>query len=132
MKCDEVRAVLNAYADDELPAAQRRQIDEHISSCVDCSEHYRELTRLGDVIKAGKVRDSAPKHLAQRVSDNLNENQSSTFTWYGGLARLAYNLPTLLLGVVIGWMAVAHFTAREIEADLSQSLASSHILTTGY
>lgn len=127
MKCDEVRAVLNAYADDELPAAQRQQVDEHISSCVDCSEHYRELTRLSDAIKSGKIRDSAPGHLAQRVSDALDKKENNTITWSGGLSGLAYSFPALLLGVAIGWATVTHFTSREIEADFSPSLASAHI-----
>ncbi len=127
MTCDKVNALLSGYVDSELTAAQAQQIEEHIRSCADCDANYRELTRLKNVIEAVAIRTSAPPHLAQRVSAGLKENDRHHASWSGGLVKLAYSLPALLLGLVIGWATLSPFNAGTRGDELPQLLASAHI-----
>ncbi len=47
--CREVVTLLSDYLDDELPHAEKRSIDMHLTTCVDCRNYmntYRETVRI--------------------------------------------------------------------------------------
>lgn len=127
MNCDEIHTYLSAYIDKELSSDQARQVDEHVRSCTDCSAEYGELTRLRNTIKSSRIYASAPTHLKKQVSHDLAGAGNTNISRQAVPAKLAYSLPSLLLGAVIGWVTVSYFGAREIGDDLLQSLTSAHI-----
>ncbi len=127
MKCDEVRSTLNAHVDGELPHAKAKQMDQHLRCCEECSKDYRELDRLVGAIRSGESRYAPPRHLVRRVSDALIEEEDRNIPWPRHPAGLAYGVPALLLGLIIGWAVMAHLDTRQREEGLIQSLASAHV-----
>jgi anti-sigma factor RsiW len=128
MKCDEVKAVLNAYVDKELSSVEMQTVDEHLLSCVDCNNDYRELTELRAVINSGKIRVSAPEYLKKRVSDGLKKDVEGTSSWFGILhTKLAYGIPALLFGLVIGGAAMQYLNAWQFRGNQLDAIVSAHI-----
>ncbi|MDD5702775.1 MAG: zf-HC2 domain-containing protein [Dehalococcoidales bacterium] len=59
MKCRDLKALLSAYADDELSRTQKEFIEEHLAGCADCRatlENYRDVNR-----KVGSLREIPAK-----------------------------------------------------------------------
>lgn len=127
MKCNEVNAALNAYVDGELSSAQMQQVDEHLRSCANCSEEYRDLNDFKNTINYSEIYDSAPAHLKEQVSTSLKEIENSNFSGLGFPAVFAYSIPALLLGLVIGWAAMSQFDTEDTGDNLLESLTSAHI-----
>jgi len=127
MKCDKVQVALNAYVDKELSSVQVQEIEAHLHSCANCGDSYRELTQLKAAIKSSNIRDSAPTHLRKRVSDTIREHKQEPHRRFGNLTWLAYSFPALVLGMAIGWAAVSHLNALQIQDIQTQSLVSAHV-----
>lgn len=47
--------------------------------------------------------------------------------WFGVPAKLAFGIPVLLIGVVIGWASVSTYHSQQAQDDLITALASAHI-----
>ncbi len=59
MTTDDFTDRLSEYLDDELSAAERRQIDAHLASCPECRSTLEALRAI--VSRASQLRDSAPE-----------------------------------------------------------------------
>jgi len=127
MKCDGVQAALSAYVDKELFSVQAQKIEEHLRSCADCSNSYRELSQLGNSIKSSNIRYAAPTHLRQCMLGGLRENTNKSYHWFRFLSALAYTFPALLVGLAIGWATTSHLNTQQIQGDQVRSLLSAHI-----
>ncbi len=46
MRCKEVRRLLSAYIDGEISPAKRREIEEHLSYCLECKKELLVLEKL--------------------------------------------------------------------------------------
>ncbi len=54
MSCQDYKDLMMAYLDDELDAEQRKEFEEHIASCRQCSaefEEFKELKKLTENVK---------------------------------------------------------------------------------
>ena len=60
MNCDELKELISAYTDDELPPAQRDFIAEHLSRCADCQAVFTDYKKTGDQMSALRVTQLSP------------------------------------------------------------------------
>ena len=73
MNCREFLDFLMAYLDDELPAAQRAALDDHLGDCPSCVTYldtYRETVRLGRDVCAdpeAPMPDNVPDDLVRAI-----------------------------------------------------------------
>ena len=74
MRCWRARGRISAYLDDELPAAGRRAVEEHLAGCPTCPPLYASLVglqhTLGDLRDPDKV---VPDEIAARIAASLEE-----------------------------------------------------------
>ncbi|NPU84510.1 MAG: DUF2275 domain-containing protein [Syntrophaceae bacterium] len=72
MTCKEIEDRLSAFLDDALPPEERRQIEEHLSSCASCSRAVEDLRKT-----VGLVRDleevEPPPWLKQKIMTRVRE-----------------------------------------------------------
>jgi anti-sigma factor RsiW len=66
--CREAVALMAAYLDDALPAADRARLEDHLHGCPHCSEYLAQLRVVIDV--SGEV---APDDLDDEALDELVE-----------------------------------------------------------
>lgn len=52
MNCEEVRDLLGALVDDELPEWEYDTVQQHVQQCADCSQELAQLTDLRQQLKA--------------------------------------------------------------------------------
>jgi anti-sigma factor RsiW len=71
MRCADCRDAINAYVDDELTADERRDIQEHLESCIDCRREHEVLVTTTRTLKEGLVRHRAPDVLKARIRSAL-------------------------------------------------------------
>lgn len=67
---------LSAYLDAELSAADRRQLEAHLSGCADCSTALAELETLRGRIATEADRHTAPEQLRRRIHAALRAEPS--------------------------------------------------------
>ena len=75
--CDQVLNEIELYLDDELDAAQRREIEEHLAGCGDCLSHKEFQEGLQAVIRRKCGTDSVPTDLLDRIRGRLEAEASS-------------------------------------------------------
>lgn len=69
-RCQVLDDLISAYLDDELSAARRRAIEEHIAGCRDCQETERDLQKVAGLV-AGVVPILPSPGWAQGVLDQI-------------------------------------------------------------
>jgi anti-sigma factor RsiW len=70
--CEEVLAELSNYVDDELTAALRQQLEEHLVHCRTCSAVYDSTRKTLRI-----VTDSGAFELSEEVSARIANNIST-------------------------------------------------------
>jgi len=94
MTCEETRLLLDAYHDDELPEAERRQVAQHLQVCHSCSGRLAELERLRLDLRALGPHP-VPSELGDRVRSALaalepaNPLPSARWAWARYVAAAA-------------------------------------------
>jgi mycothiol system anti-sigma-R factor len=82
-ECREALNRLYHYLDGELTESRRRQIKEHLDSCMPCLEAFDFEAELKLLI-ARRCRDEVPVHLRLRVIQALTEAGHEGMTGQGG------------------------------------------------
>lgn len=72
MECRDVRERLDAYADAEVPSAERQTIEDHLRSCGPCGSALDHLRKLGRVLGGASV-PGVPEGFAGRVMARAKE-----------------------------------------------------------
>jgi len=67
MTCDTCRELLNARIDDELPAAEVADVDQHLASCATCTAEYRLIAQTHRTLSEAHLRYTAPDLLKARI-----------------------------------------------------------------
>ena len=113
MRTKHVTQTFERYLDDQLPASEKRLIEEHLSLCPTCARHFfharRLRTELGPVMQAALGRPRLPAALRRRVHQHLNDSPKSRLprlNW-AGPGRILNGLGTL---AVLAVLALAAFT----------------------
>jgi anti-sigma factor RsiW len=129
MDCDRVRALLDAYVDDELDLATSLEVERHIDECAGCAERLQNRRTLKQALQADALYFRAPDTLRQRVlltpaptprrtrwTDRLRQN-----VWISMAAAL-------ILGVLLSTALFQTPLLRgNPSSDLAQEVVDSHI-----
>ncbi len=97
-----VEARLSDYVDNQLPSAERTQLEQHLSGCAQCRSSLESLRWTISLVKQAPVP-------ALKRSFTLAVTPKSQPTFAFGFARLATVLATLLLIAVFGVDAITQF-----------------------
>jgi anti-sigma factor (TIGR02949 family) len=102
MQCEEVRARLDMYVDDELAEAERGLLRDHLTGCGECGPEAAALERLRDGIRRSAPDYRAPEALRSQIRFALRQEAGasapSRLRASGWLAQAA----SLLLAVAVG------------------------------
>lgn len=91
MKCRQAKKLLSPYIDDELSAAERTALEEHLESCVACRLELGELEKISLGLKEIYQQVEVPPGLVDSVMlrlRKLEEDQSSLPLGYNLVVRL--------------------------------------------
>jgi hypothetical protein len=113
MNCDNVRQMLSAFHDGELPAPANHDVEQHLSTCVECRQKLESMARIGQVartlIDPGPSVDLWPQIVAQ-MSDVARSRNDGKRGWLTNrlmaVAALAVGVMLIVgIGVWQGWFS---------------------------
>lgn len=119
MNCQELEALLHPYLDGELDAAQRRDVDAHLSGCPACQRQLQDFRTLSAALKSPELRYPAGDLLKQRLKFQLREAamRSDRPRW----PRFAAAAAVTLMALGIGW-GLQHHEAEEQEDAMVEAV----------
>lgn len=120
--------LLEAYLDEELDAAQHSAVEDHLASCVDCSDTYARLQRQKESIRRAAPYFTAPPQLRQSVRAALHAQQGEGTApphkeayW-----RWAAIAASILLAASVAWNIV-QLRPRPAEDRIAENIFADHI-----
>ena len=123
MKCDESRALLHPYVDDELDLVKTLDVETHLRDCNECAGVHRNLVTLQTSVRAAPYY-RAPAGLAARIRSNLPAPAAAaSFRWPVG--RIAAAAAVVLLAATT-WMSVL-WLGNSPEGLLASEVTSAHV-----
>ncbi|GGH88940.1 anti-sigma factor RsiW [Pullulanibacillus pueri] len=83
MACsDEMRKLIGRVLDEEASISERHELEEHIQTCSNCREHYKELLSTLHLIK-NIGEEPVPEFFTQKVMARLPERRvSPKMSWF--------------------------------------------------
>ena len=128
MNCDDTRALLNGYADDELDLVNNLQIELHLKDCQTCALEHKNLLAVKSAVADDAFYFRASSKLLDRLHTSLweisPEQTASTFwkwRWMPAHATSFAVVAILVLGVMF-------FRSNVTNDDLiAQEIVSAHI-----
>jgi hypothetical protein len=124
--------VLEAYLDGEIEEEERREVERHLETCIECRERLVEVTTLSRSVSAllaelepAPVQPPTWRELEERAAERLSEPEPRSWL-RPGLAWAA----SLFLAFSIGWWSggvwksASPSLSREV-ADLAEPVAAS-------
>ncbi|MBO0736672.1 MAG: anti-sigma factor [Alphaproteobacteria bacterium] len=127
MRCEEVRARLDAYIDRELPETERAVLREHLAGCAECGPEAAALERLRDGIRGSVPVYQAPAALRRQIRLALRrEAVASAPTAARAPGWLAY-AASLLLAVAVGSGGTFMLLGERQEDRIASELIDSHL-----
>ena len=133
MNCEDVEAVLDAYADGELSARDRTAVERHVGGCENCARNLARITALGR-----RVRDLGRYPLPDAVSENIaaivsrGPARQGSSGWRHGFmhaltpALVASHVVAALVGaiVVVAWL---HAETRDPGDSTRRGIVAAHV-----
>jgi hypothetical protein len=115
MTCERIDQSLALYSYDELSAAERDAVEEHIASCQRCHQTLAELRGLQSLLVEYRVPEPPPDLLVrnrQRLEEALDREQAGwramVRAWFGVAtahpARAMSAVTLVALGFSLGWL----------------------------
>jgi len=71
-QCDEIRAQVSFYLDDELQGSERATLEAHLSACETCRRLFDSERRFLDIIRGSRPLHIAPPELRASVESTLS------------------------------------------------------------
>ena len=113
-KCEAMQALISRMLDEDLDAAEQRELAEHLKTCPDCRTMYEAFSALSGALQNDLV--EAPESLRENVMAEIRREQirvKNRRPWRYALAVAA--MAALVIGV--------HFAAgNRMVVDLSKSV----------
>ena len=112
MDCSEVKELLSAYDDNELPSDMRNAVAVHLESCDECANEQEYFRRLSLMAKE-LVHPEPPVNIWQQLEEKLEVEyggQSERLTWSDWLSEKRKPLFGLCLAtaaalfIAVGWI----------------------------
>jgi hypothetical protein len=104
MDCPEVKELLSAYYDDELPSNQRIAVAEHLAGCGECARELEGFRRLS-ALAEGLTQPESPAHIWQQLDRQLDVESRTAHerpTFRQPAARLGLAAAAAIL-IAVGW-----------------------------
>lgn len=139
MECERALALMQAYLDDELDAAQAATMSDHLRSCTKCGAAFAELQALRAAIEWHGTRYRAPERLRERIRASLRHEQperrvlsSMPWAWINlGLASVASAGFAVTLALYLAQPTGTERLNEEIVSSHYRSLMSGHLADVG-
>ncbi|TFW35768.1 anti-sigma factor family protein [Massilia horti] len=139
MECEQALALMQAYVDDELDAAQAATMSDHLRRCASCGAAFAELQALRAAIEWHGTRYRAPERLRERIRASLQDEQpkrrvlsSMPWAWINlGLASVASAGFAVVLALYLAGPTSADRLNEEIVSSHYRSLMSGHLADVG-
>jgi anti-sigma factor RsiW len=128
MKCEEVRTLLDAFADDELDLVNHLQIEQHLKDCDACEQMHRNIVAVRSALADESMFYRAPAGLQDRIRTSAKQNDRQTPTAFGWNWRWIPSLAVAGLLVAVVATALVFFWQRGSRTDLlATEVVSSHV-----
>lgn len=140
MGCKDKTLLVHAYLDGELDLVRSLELEEHLNSCVECSQELGSQQELRESVRTAGLYHVAPESLEARIRSRLAAETSSvsgvagtrqnavtqmgsrrrSFEWAAVAAAAIF---AIILGLSVGW----EFANRRQSSLLAQEIVASHI-----
>lgn len=126
MTCDELKALLHPYLDDELDAGDAASVAAHLDTCPDCAEIYAELKTLSESVAREAKYFSAPPELALRISAALSGPKSARRVMY--MPRQWWAIAAAFIAVAILSAGLTSYLMTPSDEDaVEQQIIAGHV-----
>jgi anti-sigma factor RsiW len=102
MNCEEVKPLLDSFADGELDIVNHVHVESHLDECLDCDHTVRNRTVLKNALRNDELYFRAPVELRSRIRSSLRDTERGSFfeklfrwRWMPALAAAAVLLVVL-------------------------------------
>jgi len=126
VKCEEARLLLDPDLDDELPAAERAALHDHIEGCAECGPEAGALARLRDDIRRSAPIYRAPESLRSQIRSTLRREARGASATARAPGWLAY-AASILIAVTVGSGGTWLITSERQESGIGDELIDSHL-----
>jgi anti-sigma factor RsiW len=125
--CQEVRDLINAYADGELDLVRSLEIEQHLQGCSGCSQIYRNLQTLKGSLAGSALYYRSPAGLQESIQAAVRKSSGTVqflrpplWTWAAVAAALVL--------VVLGAWGIAQLLSTSSQSNpLEQEVLASHV-----
>jgi anti-sigma factor RsiW len=127
MNCQQIRSLIQPYADGELDAARVLEVEQHIHDCPACAQEWRNLQSLKKAVQHDSLFFSAPEELRRALKAELHsgvEAQPSRTFWTWNWLTAA---TTGAVAVCLALLLTVTLTRPTVRQQLTQEIVSSHI-----
>jgi hypothetical protein len=100
MNCDQVQEQLSEYIDGRIDSKARAEVEEHLSSCVDCTELAASLTSTAQMV-AAEPQVEPPMGFTTRVMAHVQDEASKPSLWQRWSAWSRLNIPMQAAAVIL-------------------------------
>ncbi|HUT01903.1 MAG TPA: zf-HC2 domain-containing protein [Phycisphaerae bacterium] len=93
MNCEELKSMISARVDDELPPEQARRLEEHLAGCEACRRELAEMTALKkelDMIRFNEPTDAELTRYWSGVYNRLERGAGWILFSLGAIVLLCY------------------------------------------
>ncbi|HMK30766.1 MAG TPA: anti-sigma factor [Terriglobales bacterium] len=126
MNCDESRAQLDTYLDDELPAEKMRDLDGHVRSCPACAADVLARVQMKRSVKAAGTRYEPSAAFRAKIQKQIAARPQRS--WKLGWLTTAAVLATVLIAGAVRMYVGQQNLRRE---QLYSEIADLHVATLG-
>lgn len=126
MNCEKANQSLHPYADLELPADQRAEVERHLENCPSCQGSLRNISTVKVHLKRAVSSTSPPFGLETRIRAELRSTRPSRGFW--GVPAFAM-AGTVMILTLAGWASLWRPMNQRIMAALGVG-ASDHVHCT--
>lgn len=128
MNCEDVRPLLDSFADGELDLVNHVQVETHLEECFDCDHAYRDRGALKTALADNELYFRAPTELRSKIRSALSE--ATTEPFYKRFFKWRW-MPTVAAAAIFGLALVLTFTILRPSANpdelLANEIVSAHV-----
>ncbi len=125
---------LHAFVDNELDAAQRAELQQHIAGCAECGVQLDELMSLRTMMKRALPSMTTPAQLRSRIERALDAESAIPVKTKPPATRKTWQLPSFWMGAVSGMgLATAStvlaflFVTTRLSNPLVDEMVTAHL-----
>jgi anti-sigma factor RsiW len=122
MDCDIWQDKIDAFVDNELPAAELREFESHLRTCLACAAEVVARQRLKAETRAAGLRYEPSAELQARIATRVGGKRRGTWLWWPALAGVA---AALVLAVFVGQA----WNRQQLQDAMVAQLVDQHVAT---